>query len=197
MIDTCPTRTGPRFGLKALFALITLVALGLGYLAMKAKWHADVTRRHNAILDQLISNLSQPPSGTANLKSNISVDRQKKVFGQHWSGWESILDGLSGQGLINSMATTEIQLDVANAADLGRPPALIQRIAQHYETGLNKSGLNRNITGITAGFPSYRTRAVWSGDGTTVLVDVSMAIDQTSSASVQLLILDHQEFHLW
>jgi hypothetical protein len=180
-----------RFGLRPLFFVVTLLAICLGYLAQRANWRVETARRHNLLMAKLADNLLQPPNGVTYDSQQISRKYLERYFSQTWEERPSFFD-LGNPARVNTQASTNFGFTIAKLPTGSHPADLCQRILTHYEAGMESVGVSRSM----GSFSRQRGQSVWTDEGVVVIVDVWLNAAQTKG-SVQMLVIDDQEFHIW
>jgi hypothetical protein len=189
--DLPEKRRGPRFGLRLIFFLTTLLALGLGYLALRSNWRVETARRHNLMMAQLVENLLQPASGLTYDSQQVTKKHFDRYFAASWDERWGFFD-LGNPAKFNSQASTGHGFTVAAPRTGSQPADLCQRILAHYERDLKSVGLSPSIATSSA----ERCQTLWIDDGVVVIVEVWLDADR-SQGTVQMLVVDDQQFHLW
>ncbi|HEX6960484.1 MAG TPA: hypothetical protein VF175_01345 [Lacipirellula sp.] len=191
MSDQPEKRRGPRFGLRLVFFMTTILALGLGYLALRSNWRLETARRHNLLMAQLVENLLQPARGVTYDSQQITKKYFDKYFASSWDERWGFFD-LGNPARFNSQARTSHGFSIVAPRTGSHPADLCQRILAHYERDLKSVGLSPSI----GTYSSDRCQTLWTDDGVVVIVEVWLEADRLKG-TVHMLVVDDQEFHLW
>jgi hypothetical protein len=127
----------PRFGLKLLFVLMTVLAVIGGYWAARRQAAARAAARHNAVVKVLLHSLATPPRGT----KIVMPDRPQRFRPIR----ERTANDFLRNDLRNAASLSGVTLDLTGSW-LQNTPALL---TFHYEAGLEKLGLSRTSSSST------------------------------------------------
>lgn len=200
MDPTSPRTTlRPRFGLKVVFAAMTALAIGAGYWTAAWRASTEIARRHNAVVDQLIDNLATPPRGTTLPLTQTRAQLELYMRGQFGTGipTRAMAAQVLGRKQMSFSSMATVQLKVSQPAGPDSLVLLVERLREHYASGLGECGLQ--CQGRRGGPADGRAKmneilASQSHD-LVVIIDVE-AVD-TGAAEVRVIFLDSQTLDVW
>jgi hypothetical protein len=172
----------PRFGLKLLFVLMTVLAVVGGSWAARRQAAARAAARHNAVVKQLLSSLAMPPRGT----KIVTPGRPQRFRPIK----ERTDDDFLNNDPRNVASMSGVTLDLTGSWLQNTPAAL----TFHYETGLAKLGLSRTNSSSN----DREARVLWIDHDNDLHVLIDVAVDQnTLGAHVQVMFIDSQKLSVW
>jgi hypothetical protein len=206
-VDSPSPRTTlrPRFSLKLIFFALTTAAIAAGYWT--AKWRAaeEMARIHNAVIDQLIDNLTTPPHGTTYpLPPRSKADLERSFGGRFGSGIPTmgIAAQVLGRGSMSSSAMAGQSLDVSGMARAGRAKDLAETILKHYVAGLSQLGFRATLSSSTQAGSKVEVSQLWSAASNDLVVLIDLKVDETNAApvvpaEVRIIFIESQTLDVW
>jgi len=187
---SAPRRWRFRFGLKALFVVVTVLCVWLGYKSARERRAAEMIARHNALLDAIVKNIATPPSNTFYRLNPGSEDELNRRFGRTWANNDFQRTAILRTGSNASVEIQNLTLDISGMGreDVGR------QLLSHYSQKLEKLKLKRKISDEVGAHATY----IWTSQDNefTIIVDAHMAADMLT-AEVRILLIDSQQLKLW
>ncbi len=184
--ESPPTPDGrrlPRFSLRALIIVMTILAGGLGYFVVKVRSNQIALRRHTDIVDQLRVNSTSLPSKDDFAKGAVVQMRKESAFPS--AEVDATLANFGAR--IRSGSATDLVIDFANVAIANRPNEVAALLVAHLESGLETLGLRRLHRGPALAIG----RSIWTARDMVVVIDVVIPSGQ-QTAYVRMLFVDQQ-----
>lgn len=192
-----PRRARFRVGLKALFAVMTLLCLWLGWRMARQRQAAAIVARSQTILDGIESNMTTVPQGASfTISSNLRQRKSSflKKTRRDPSDLTNQLGGISSNGRFYTSAIRGEPLDITNLLATKSAADASLQIRSHYEQGLKKIGLRRTVTTNSV----EKATAIWQmpEHGLHVIIDVD-ADAARKQADVRIIYLHSESLSFW
>jgi hypothetical protein len=191
------SRPRPRFSLKAIFVVMTIACLLLGWTAARRFRAADIVARNHAVLDVIEQNLSTEPDKTSFVFSETLRQRSisfRQRTRQDPNQQIKQLSRITSGGPFYQMASFNEPLVVADLLQGATPSAVSVQIMKHYERGLAELGFHKTVqSGGTD-----RETAIWQRNdhGMHIIIDVDVR-PTTSTANVRIIFLHNERISVW
>jgi hypothetical protein len=188
---------GFRFGQKALFVVVTLLCVWLGYESARGYRAARMVARHRRVLDTVLANIASPPEHTFYMSPVGSVDdlmrqinwrgdNSERVLATQWGNTASITTQhlfLDVKELINSTKHSDIRLG-----------EISQLVCRHYTDSLDVDGPD---DGSMESQPTKgRSTATWTSPGNELVVNVDVEVVE-DAADIRIQFIDSQQLRVW
>lgn len=192
-----PGRRFPvRFGLRTVIVLMTLVGIILGQMVRYTRWDGKTRADIQARKTRLQANLDTLPSALGDLivdpQAASSMKSASRSSGSLESGGESVgvVAVLLGKAAFDNTSHYDLSLTLSDGQDI--EPRAVQRAVKHC---LNKlDGLEIRPNEVVG--PGDSCRMVRNLPGVTLLIDVN-ATSERPQLRINVLLLEHHEFHFW
>jgi hypothetical protein len=202
-----------RFGLKAIFVVVTVLCLWLGYKAARERRADGILARHDAVLATLVKQIATPPAHTFYSISPGSEDELLYRLG--YPGRQFRRATVLRVDHSGSTTSQNLKIDVSKLLDGNTNPVTVaDQLIQHYGGALAPIGFVQTLThGDSTSQGSSTTqdgktiaietqlgecRGIWSSAKS----DISVVIDgkvfaPSKQAIVSILVIDSQQLYLW
>jgi hypothetical protein len=181
-----PPRRQFRFGLKALFIVMTLLCVWLGYKFARERRAAEMLSRRQAVYNTLIKNLSKP---TADTHIKFAAELLRMALASRDERW------ILSSGTSRTYAEDHLELTLGPTISSMSGDKIVGEIADHVGRGLNQCGLYWN-GGLTQSVgPAWRHVGSWQQDPVpefTILIEVVAEPAQSKSALIWVAVVENQ-----
>jgi hypothetical protein len=186
-----------RFGLKALFVLMTIVCLWLGNRMIRERRAAEMIAGRDRVIQIVTANIATPPTDTF---YRINPGSQDELLQEaQWPGPEHWRRAILDTGSTGLLATWTLVLDVSKSLESVNRAGVVQQLVDHYARRFARHRLDRRErSGGGSNLGGGYARAVWTTAGNEFTVIIDAEVDaEVSTAEVRILVIDAQQLRVW